>query len=184
MKKLVGFILVLLLTACANHGGNTPEKQRAEIKKMAKNVLNHVVAENPRIKDEIRKAAGYGVFSNAQINLFFVSAGGGYGLVHNNKTNKNTYMNMGEAGIGLGLGVKDFRVVFVFHNAKTLDAFINEGWAFGAEADIAAKTSDKGDAASAGIALGDMSVYQLTESGLALQAMVKGTKYWKNNALN
>jgi lipid-binding SYLF domain-containing protein len=184
MKKLITFALIFLLTACANHVNNTPEQQRAEIKKMAKDVLTRVVKENPRIKEEIRKSAGYAVFSNAQVNLFFISAGGGYGLVHENKTNKNTYMNMGEAGLGVGLGVKDFRVVFVFHNTKTLNTFINEGWAFGAEADAAAKTSDKGDAASAGITLGDISVYQLTESGLALQAMVKGTKYWKNNSLN
>ena len=36
------------------------------------------------------------------------------GVVKNNKTAKHTYMKMGEVGIGLGLEVKDFRVIFVF----------------------------------------------------------------------
>jgi len=34
--------------------------------------------------------------------------------VKNNKTGKYTYMKMGELGIGLGLGVKDFRAIFIF----------------------------------------------------------------------
>jgi hypothetical protein len=34
------------------------------------------------------------------------------------------------------------------------------------------------------ILLNGITIYQLTESGLALQATVKGTKYWKDDALN
>ena len=30
----------------------------------------------------------------------------------------------------------------------------------------------------------DVKIYQLTESGLALQATLKGTKFWKDIALN
>jgi len=184
MKKLLVLFFSLCLTACASTGSSSPTEKRAEIQKMSQTVLTAVYKQNPRIREEVNNAVGYAVFSNAQINLFFVSAGGGYGLVHNNNNGKNTYMNMGEAGIGLGLGVKDFRAVFVFHSKKALNTFVEKGWAFGAEADAAAKSSDKGDAASAGVTLGDISVYQLTESGLALQAMIKGTKYWKNDELN
>ncbi len=183
MKNFLLLIIVLFLTACVSNS-SPKDEQRSDVLKMSQTVLNAVYQENPNIKKEVKNAAGYAVFSNAQINLFFVSAGGGYGIVHDNNIGKDTYMNMGEAGVGFGLGVKDFRVVFVFHNQKALDTFVNEGWAFGAEADAAAKTSDKGDAASAGVTLGDISVYQLTESGLALQAMIKGTKYWKDKNLN
>jgi len=184
MKKTLLLCLTLLLTACASTGSSSPSEKRVEIQKMSQDVLTSVYKQNPNIRKEVSNAVGYAVFSNAQINLFFVSAGGGYGLVHNNSNHKNTYMNMGEAGVGLGLGVKDFRVVFVFHSKEALNTFVEKGWAFGAEADAAAKSSDKGDATSAGVTYGDISVYQLTESGLALQAMVKGTKYWKNKNLN
>ena len=51
---------------------------------------------------------------------------------------------MGELGVGLGLGAKDYRSVFIFHDKATLDKFINEGWEFGGDADAAAKASDKG----------------------------------------
>jgi hypothetical protein len=55
----------------------------------------------------------------------------------------------------------------------------------GAEADAAAKSDDKGGAASAA---GDLAkgveVFQITKSGLALQATLNGTKYWKDSDLN
>ena len=55
------------------------------------------------------------------------SFGGGYGVAKSNKTGKHTYMNMGEVGIGLGLGAKDFRAVFVFHNADAMNRFVEHG---------------------------------------------------------
>jgi len=188
MKKIL-FITALFLnislnSGCVSTSNNSPAEKRAQINKMSQQVLAKVYKENPRIRHEVKNAAGYAVFSNAQINLLFVAAGGGYGVVHNNQSAKQTYMNMGEAGVGFGLGVKDFRVVFVFHSKAALTKFIDDGWTVGAEADAAAKSSDKGDATSAGATIGDISVYQLTESGLALQATIKGTKYWPNNELN
>ena len=100
------------------------------------------------------------------------------------KSGTKTYMKMGEAGIGLGLGVKDFRAVFIFHSRADLDRFVNSGWEFGGHADAAAKASDKGAAVGGEVLLDGITVYQLTKSGLALQATVKGTKYWKDDELN
>lgn len=173
----------MVLVGCSAKG-NTPAEQRSEIQNMRSSVLKAVYKASPEAKVKVGSSAGYAVFSNAQINLLFVAAGGGYGVVKNNRTGKDTYMEMGEAGIGFGLGVKDFRAVFVFHTQEALNKFVQEGWAFGAEADAAAKSNDKGAQAATGVSLGDITVYQLTENGLALQATVKGTKYWKNEALN
>ena len=50
--------------------------------------------------------------------------------------------------------------------------------------DAAAKASDKGAAVGGEAVLGGITIYQLTKSGLALQATVKGTKYWKDDDLN
>lgn len=127
---------------------------------------------------------GYAVFSNVNINVVLASFGGGHGVVKNNKTGKHTFMKMGEVGIGLGLGVKDFRAVFVFHNADTMNRFVEHGWAFGAQADAAAKASEKGAAVGGELTVDNITIYQLTEAGLALQATIKGTKYWKDTSLN
>jgi lipid-binding SYLF domain-containing protein len=173
----------ILLSACAATG-STPGEQRANILRMKSQVLGDLYRVKPEVKSMIRQAPGYAVFSNANVNIIFASFGGGYGVVKNNRTGKHTYMKMGEVGIGLGLGVKDFRAVFVFHDDKTMNRFINSGWEFGGHADSAGKASDKGAAVGGEALVDNISIYQLTESGLALQATVKGTKYWKDDELN
>ena len=85
----------------------------------------------------------------------------------------------------MGLGVKDFRVVFIFYDKKVLEGFVEKGWEFGVQADTAAKSDEKGEAAEgkASVSQG-MEIYQFMESGLALQATLQGTKYWKDKDLN
>ena len=94
-------------------------------------------------------------------------------------------MKMVSAGVGLGLGAKDFRVVFVFENKAAIDNFINSGWDADAHAEATAKASQKGGAYEGAISIAPgVWVYQLTETGLALQATLQGTKYYKNDDLN
>ena len=40
-------------------------------------------------------------------------------------------MNMAEAGVGIGLGLKDFREVIVFNSRGKLNNFITSGWNVG-----------------------------------------------------
>lgn len=183
MKKLLVLVAVFMFVGCSADG-DTPEEQRAAILSMSEDVVAEVEEASPGAKDIIMKAPGYAVFSNAQVNLLIVAAGTGYGVVHDNASGANTYMDMYEAGVGIGLGAKDFRAVFVFKTKEAMDKFVEDGWAFGGEADAAAKAGDKGGQTSGGVTIGDIIIYQLTENGLALQATVKGTKYVKNDELN
>lgn len=173
-----------LLWGCATTKGTTPQDKRHAILDMKKETLSDLYKVHPQAKAQIAEAPGYAVFSDANVNIIFASLGGGYGVVKNNHNGKHTYMKMGEIGVGLGLGVKDFRAVFVFHDPATMNHFIESGWEFGGHADAAAKASDKGAAVGGEVLLDNITIYQLTESGLALQATVKGTKYWKDDALN
>jgi len=174
----------ILLLGCATTKGTTPQDKRHAILDMKKDTLAELYRVKPQARSQIAKASGYAVFSDANINIIFASFGGGHGVVKNNKSGKYTYMKMGEVGIGLGLGVKDFRAIFIFHDHNTMNKFIESGWEFGGHADAAAKASDKGGAVGGEILLDNITIYQLTESGLALQATIKGTKYWKDDALN
>ncbi len=94
-------------------------------------------------------------------------------------------MKMYSAGIGPGLGVKDFRGIFVFTDPEALQSFIEDGWDASAQADATAQVEDKGDswAGSVDVAPG-IKLYQLTETGLALQATIQGTKFWKDDELS
>lgn len=186
MKKFFPIALIILslcIGGCATTG-KTPAEKRKIIQDMKNDVLAELYKQKPDVKQQIEHAPGYAVFSNLNVNVIFASFGGGYGVVKNNETDKYTYMKMGEVGVGLGIGAKDFRAVLVFHNTFTLDQFIAKGWAFGAQTDAAAKSTDKGGAVGGEISANAITIYQLTETGLSLQATIKGTKFWKDDFLN
>jgi lipid-binding SYLF domain-containing protein len=161
-----------------------PEEQRREIQSMRQDALTELYASKPDTKAQISSASGYAVFSNANINLIFASFGGGRGVVHNNSSGTDTYMRMGEVGVGLGAGVKDFRAIFVFHGNDALERFLNVGLSIGGQADAAVKAGDLGAAVGGEALVDNVSVYQLTQSGIALQATIKGTRYWHDAELN
>ena len=181
------FILftVIFLSACNTTSTKPTHDKRQDVLTMKTETLNDLYKIKPQTKSMIAEAPGYAVFSNANVNIIFASFGGGYGVVKNNTTGKHTYMKMGELGIGIGLGVKDFRAIFIFHDEATMNKFIESGWQFGGHADAAAVADDKGVGAVGGeVLIDNITIYQLTKTGLALQATVKGTKYWKDDELN
>jgi hypothetical protein len=73
----------------------------------------------------------------------------------------------------------------MFRNKRVLNDFVEKGWEFGGQADAAAKSGDQGGAVSGEAYIEtDIIIYQLTEAGVALQATIAGTKYWKDEDLN
>ncbi len=177
-------VFALTLSGCITTSNKSADEKRQTILTMKNETLSDLYKVKPSVKSQIEHASGYAVFSNANIHLIFAGVGAGYGVAKDNQTGKYTYMNMGEVGLGFGAGIKDFRIIFVFHTAESLNRFTKQGWAFGAQADAAAKTNDKGAAVGGEAIIDNVTLYQLTESGLALQATVKGTKYWKDAKLN
>ena len=193
MKKLIlltCMAAVLAMPAKADlfgAKGDNPDEKRAAVRKDRDEILAKVYAAHPDTKDKIQKAAGYGTFNNKNLNLFLLSSGHGYGMVVD-KSGKETFMAMGSLGGGVGIGAKDLSVVFIFKNADVMKKFIDSGWQFGGEADATAKAGDKGAAASkegaADTGANVFEIYQITDTGVALQATVAGTKYWKDKELN
>lgn len=163
----------------------SPEEKRKEIRKMRGETLAKLYKMHPLAKGDIQKATGYAVFSNIGVNLILLSAAGGSGVAHDNRGGKDIYMKMVSGGFGFGLGVKDFRGVFVFSTAKAFKQFVESGWAADLQADAAAKSGEKGGAAAGAITVAPgVDLYQLTETGLALQATIQGTKYYRDDELN
>ncbi|NJM12847.1 MAG: hypothetical protein HC889_14145 [Synechococcaceae cyanobacterium SM1_2_3] len=91
---------------------------------------------------------------------------------------------MAEIGAGLGVGIKDFRAVFVFQNGQTLNQFVASGWDFGGDVGASAKTRTQGEQVSAGASAQGIEIYQFTDRGLELAATIAGAKYWKDEELN
>lgn len=182
-KRMIYVLLLLTVTACATTG-STESDRRDAIHKMENIVLTQLYQIMPEARLQIEESPGYAVFSSANVNILLISFGGGYGVVNNNTTQERTYMKMGEAGVGPGLGIKDFRAVFIFHSSEALDSFANDGWSLGAQIDAAIKYNEIGGATGGAVTVGDITVYEMTQSGLTLQATLKATKYWKDTYLN
>jgi lipid-binding SYLF domain-containing protein len=169
--------------------GPTPDEEREEILTMRKETLVQLYEEQAAAKSQVQNSVGYAVFSNFGMNLFLVSTGRGGGVVRDNNSGKDTYMKMFSAGGGFGMGVKTFRAIFIFDTREALNGFVESGWDFSGQADAAA-TTDADNQENAGAAdealtlTQGVTVYQLTDKGLALQATLQGTKYWKDEDLN
>ncbi|MHC4123392.1 MAG: lipid-binding SYLF domain-containing protein [Planctomycetota bacterium] len=178
-------LLLVYITGCSSPQGISLDEKQGFVRKMRDDTLQELYSEIPGARDKIKNAVGYGVFSNANVNIIFASAGDGYGIVVENETGKETFMKMGMGGLGLGIGIKDYRSILIFYTKLALLNFVEKGWEFGGHVDAAAKSGDKGGAiGGAGEIKSDVEIYQFTKHGIALQATVTGAKYWKDNDLN
>jgi lipid-binding SYLF domain-containing protein len=166
----------------------TDDEKRAIIKEARTEILQTLYKVHPEAKSKIQSAVGYGTFDNRNMNLFLLSTGNGKGMVTDNRSGKSTYMAMGSVGGGVGIGAKDLSVVFIFNDAATMEKFVKEGWQFGGQADATAKVKDEGGAAAVDGTIDTSAqpliVYTITDTGIALQATVAGTKYWQLKKLN
>ncbi len=162
----------------------SPDAQRAEIRKMCDAALATLYKAKPKLKGAVAKSAGYGCFSSFGIT-FIVGGAGGRGLVHSNASGKDTYMNMGQASAGLELGIKDYREVLVFKDAATLNSFVESGWEATAGGGASAAADSKGGTAEKGTSFSEkITFYPMTKTGLSAGGSLGGRKYWKDDDLN
>ena len=190
MRKSAIYVIALLTIALAlpatpvfaeeDWKSMKQESKAMKIKEEAKASLNELFADNPKAKELYARSYGWAAFSNLKLALGF-SGGGGNGVAVVKETGEKTFMKMGTAGVGLGLGVNKYDVIFLFQDKQTFDNFVNKGW-----------QADAGATAAAGKAAADvktnfvngLAIYQITEKGLMANADIAGTKYWKNDKLN
>jgi lipid-binding SYLF domain-containing protein len=185
MKYLIMIAMALVYFLPVPAQASSTADQIAAINKMEADTLARLYKENPDTQRQIKDAVGYAVFSSGELAVLWLSGGYGHGVAHDNRDGKDTYMEMAKAGVGLGLGAKEFNTVFVFHEPKAFHDFIATGLDLSGTADVAAKQDQKGKSLSGGAdVLPGVRVYQLTDSGLLAEGMIQGNKYWRDDALN
>jgi lipid-binding SYLF domain-containing protein len=188
--KAIRLSTLVVVLACGllgtAHAANTKvEQKKADVRKVSQDTLIALYKADPEAKSAVEKAAGYAVFSNLGIKILVAGSGNGKGIAVDNTSKRETFMKMLEVQAGFGMGVKKFRVVFVFDNQKVFDSFVNSGWQFGGQTTAAAKTTNKGGAMAGAASVSDgIWMYQLTDKGVALEITAKSTKYYKDNDLN
>ena len=156
------------------------ESKRMKIDETAKDALNALFAANPKAETLYELSYGWAVFDNLKLAFGF-SGGGGNGVAKVRASGEKTYMKMGTAGIGVGLGINTYQVVFLFQDSRTFRNFVDNGWQ--ADATASAVAGQAGAEAKTDFSNG-MAIYQITDKGLMAHADIAGTKYWKNKKLN
>ncbi|MFO7762268.1 MAG: hypothetical protein R6V61_00880 [Wenzhouxiangellaceae bacterium] len=181
---MAGILLAIAtLAGCASLGDTGAEK-RAAILEMRDETLARLYEEEPGAKARIDEASGYGVFDSASQNLILLQTGGGYGVL-TSASGETTFMKMGGAGVGFGIGLKDYREVIIFRDQADFERFRDSGWEASGQAEATAQAGKKGGSAAGKQSIDmDVRTYQMMESGVALQATVGASKYWKWRDLN
>jgi lipid-binding SYLF domain-containing protein len=194
-----GALAALIFTGCASAppAGSSPQartdkqvsaevvKKRVERRKLRDDTLAQLYTGKPEVRDEIAKAVGYAVFDGTQLNLVLYVGASGQGILVDNKDDAETFMLMKRAGTGPGVGYKDYRQIMVFKSRALFDQFRSVGADVSASADAAAKVGGKGSAFDGSVSFNpELSVYQITDRGLLLQANWGGVAYYPDSDLN
>ena len=158
---------------------------RTQVREMTQDALATLYEVTSGTRRAIERSAGYAVFSTFGVKLFFAGGTTGKGVVVNQRTQRQTFMKMVQVQGGLGFGVNQNRLIFVFTNEQALRNFINQGWEFGGQANLSAMASGQGTQFSGAAAVSPgVYLYQLTQTGLSATLTVGGTKFFKDSDLN
>jgi len=190
MKHLFALVTAAVVL-CMSGGAAVAQDETAliqarhEIREAAQDALSTLYEVQPGARYVIEHAAGYAVFSTFGVKLLFAGGQQGKGMVVNNRTHRQTFMKMLGVQGGLGFGIAKTRLIFVFETASSLQIFVNQGWEFGASGSLSAMAEQQGGMFNGSVSvMPGVFVYQITDTGLAAQITVTGTKYFKDDSLN
>lgn len=191
MKKLFVLLMTALLvcfmtaTSFAADSQEKIDKERAEIDALSVKALDNLYEKVPSSQNVIKNCYAYATLSNTGMKIGLFGDAHGRGLAINNATDEKVYMRMKEFGIGIGLGIKEYDLIFVIETENAWKDFISGEIKFAGSAEAAAKDGVTGDSLEgATYASEGIWVYQITKKGLALDASIKGTKVYADKKLN
>ena len=185
-QRLLGIGALSLSLSLMAGGALAQDKagKQAEIIKSTEASLAKFYKAKPELKAAVAKAPGYGVFTTYGVS-FLIGGAGGKGLVHDNKTKKNIYMDMAAASAGLQISAAQTDLLIVFKTAAAMEKFIDKGWVAGGAATASAGAS--GTTAGSGkgeTMVQDADTFTMTKNGIEAGLTVSGAKYWKDKELN
>jgi hypothetical protein len=133
----------------------------------------------------VANAAGHAVFASIGTNLLVASTEGGYGLAVDHATGDKTYMKVRGGGLGIGVGSKETRQVYIFNTKAAYDRFVAASgkWTFGADAGAVAKFGDQGNG-SAAVSKSGVQVYTIAKNGVSLAASFGPSRFYRDRTLN
>mgnify|MGYP002623891978 CR=1 FL=1 len=187
MKKFLALtILFCMLTATAFAASkDSAAEQRWEVDQLSAKTLQKLYAKYPAAEKIIGECYAYATLSNSGVKVLFIGSSHGRGVAINNETGEKVYLRMKELSAGLGLGAKEYNLIFLLNTPEAWENFIAGKTRFGASAEASANDGVSGGSIEGAeyVAPG-VWLFQMTTKGLTLEATLKGTKIYKDKKLN
>lgn len=176
--------LVTMTTVCS--AKDSVAEQRRQIDELSQKTLEKLYAKYPHAQRIIEsKCYAWATLSNSGVKVLFIGSSHGRGVAVNNQTGERVYLRMKELSAGLGLGAKEYNLIFLINTKDAWENFIVGKTRFGASAEASADDGVSGGTVEGAeyVAPG-VWVFQMTTKGLTLEATLKGTKIYKDKKLN
>ena len=187
MKKFfVALAILLCMTATVFAASkDSVAEQRWQVDQLSAKTLEKLYAKYPAAQRVIGKCYAYATLSNSGVKVLFIGSSHGRGVAINKQTGEKVYLSMKELSAGLGLGAKEYNLIFLINTREAWENFIIGKTRFGASAEASADDGISGGSIEGAeyVAPG-VWVFQMTTKGLALEATLKGTKIYKDKKLN
>ncbi len=155
------------------------DAERAERLTIRDNGLAMLYKAQPDAQKSVEAAAGYAVLDVTAVYIILFVGQSGKGVLVDNTSKKVTYMSSKRVGTGPGAGKQRVFQVFVFKEKTSMDKFVLSG---GVGGDVGVSVT-MGSQAMVRSFNTNIDIYQIAESGFALQAGWGGTAYSVNKDL-
>ncbi|MCR5652242.1 lipid-binding SYLF domain-containing protein [Schwartzia sp. (in: firmicutes)] len=184
--KILCLVCVMMVLCAGTVMAKSVEEKRTETREKAKEVLAELYEQQPNARYEVENSSAYAVFFNTGIKIGILGSAHGRGIAINNETDEECFMNMKELSAGLGLGVKEYSLVFIFEDQDVWNHFTSGDWTCGGgSASAGATDGESGGGIEGAVKLADgIWVYQMTTKGITLEASLNGTKFTRDKKLN
>ena len=164
---------------------NSVAEQRWKVDQLSAKTLEKLYAKYPHAHRVIGECYAYATLSNSSVEVLFVGSSHGRGIAYNNQTGEKVYLRMEGVSAGLGLGAKEYNLIFLINTPDAWENFIAGKTRFGASVEAVADDSvNGGEIEGADYAAPGVWIFQMTTKGLELDATFKGIKIYKDKKLN
>jgi lipid-binding SYLF domain-containing protein len=184
--RLFALTLALCLLGASSVFAKSLDEEREELAEKREWTLEKLYEEIPSAQYAIENSYGYAVLNNTGVKILVLGSAHGRGTAVNNETGEEVYLRMQEGQVGLGIGAKEYALIFVIETPEAWEGFVrSSGWKASGAATAAANDGVSGGSIEGAALAGEgIWVYQLTTKGLALELSIKGTRIYPDKKLN